>query len=421
MAVGASKTDYKIVTIDVKESNTSYLNVAVGRKAITAFKVKSSTTGRALLKKRTNVASSYAWNWEPWASDMRISPGMTHIGASRPAPGYAWNDPLVVANAPHPPSIYLGAYYGANWSDTSTPNFLCLETEFPAMQAKILAFPTLASELTKLMGESGTTTIDEDYVTTMNMSATSQHILACDPNLDLMIYLEITVEYTNATLVSPAAKEWLATDGDEQPHTVTCKVVADYIDDRYEKELFNVTVVKPMRLYKTEVTAWHKWPIPRAQVDPGMKLYANPILLPTPTAFNGIDNVFKHQGVNPCFAGFNAQERSSPESCGYPADADLKRVVFCKRFKLTDDNMEWLLKAMEIDECRRGATAENATDAELQAYYYSPELRELVINTTYEVAFDQRGFVEWMDEVPPTSPNTFLPSPPNRTAECWRI
>ena len=146
--------------------------------------------------------------------------------------------------------------------------------------------------------------------------------------------------------------------------------------------------------------------------NPGMLLVSNEVYLPTPTTFKGIDGVFQHQGVCPDFAGFTTEEIGNPPWHGYTGD--IKRVIYAKRFKVTDDEMNWLLSYLKIDECKRGAN-EQSPPGDLLPYYYCPELKKK-LEMTYQIEFDQNGFVDWIDNIPdPTA------TPPNRDASCWRI
>lgn len=393
--VGEGTKRYVRTAIDTDELNISYIEVSVGGEAIRTFEVHQSTTGRAEKKTIARTAINAGVNWDGMAGPNdyhRISTDY-HLGFFRDD---NWE------SYPFSPSHLMGSIYAESGNVYETG----LVGHYTAHFSKPTVWETY-SPLAAVTDEAE----DSDYITDMAMDIASRTILAFDLQIGFVAYLELKV-VNNLKIIAPKEHDWVydlhgvGVPLKEFPNTVTAKFICVYQGVSHEQTLFSVTVSKPPVRTSNITTNWHKWDGGDTFYDGEQELISSRIWLPTTETFTGIDGVFQHQGVCQDLAGFTQDEASDPVKAGYPEGTDLNRMIYSKRFNINTmaDSPVWLMTYTEINSMKEEAKYMLDPPPELIVpYYYSPELREKLLETTYEVQFDHSGLRAWISDIPATT------------------
>lgn len=393
--VGEGQKTYSRTAVDIDEMNISYIEVSAGGESVRTFEVAQSTTGRAERKTITRVPVNIPTGWSGMMgpnADNRISADY-FVGFFRDDDWESY---------PYSPSPKMGSIYAQSGN--------VYETGLPAWEDNHLAKPTVWDTYSYLIATEDVAE-DSDYITDMSMDVASRTILAFDMQIGFVAYLELRV-VNNIKAIAPKEHDWvfdlhpLDVESQNFDNTVTAKFICKYHGTTYTQTLFNVTVSKPLVCTRNTTTNWHKWDGGDTYYDGSMDIISSRIWLPTVETFTGIDGVFQHQGVCQDLAGFTLDEASDPVKAGYPEGTDLNRMIYAKRFNIATmaDSPVWLMTYTEIDSIKEEAkTAIDPLPEFTVPYYYSPELREKLLNTTYEVQFDHSGLRAWISDIPATT------------------
>ena len=415
--VGENRKIYTRIKIDIEESAECFIEVEAGGITIRTFELTSKVSGKAKRRWVIREPAHIDRGWDGNTGDLSIS-GVRKISADYRTGRVIDSDwESGTRTSPDPK-------FGYTFSESGEVR----EPGYAAYSAGASAWPTIRS----VYGHLDTVVpIEEevtDYLTDMSLSAASRYIVAFDGQMLFHAYVEIKV--TNAPkVVARKDQIWifdLRPVGVEQEtfdNRVVGKFVCVYRGTKHEQTMFDITVKKPLVATRNTTTNWYQWDGGDTARHSQMDLISSKIYLPTPATFAGIDGVFQHQGVCPDFSGFTADEVAFQEKAGYPAGTTLSKMIYAKRFTFASlgKNVAWLMGYLELDSMKEEAKkASNAPPEFLVPYYYSPELREKILNTTYGVEFDHKGLRLWIDDIKP-DPATDTPSAPHRDAVNFRI
>jgi len=395
--VGEGTKRYVRTAIDVDESNISYIEVNVGGESVRTFEVHQSTTGRAEKKTIIRTAVNYGINWDGMGGPNEHRRINTDFLVT------TFADPGWEAVSPRTsPDPYMGIIF------TESGNIY--EPGLAGWIAGYWAKPTVWDTYSPLTLVENTAD-DSDYITDMATDIASRTILGFDLQIGFIAYLELRV-VSDIQLIAPKEHDWVfdlhpvGTEMRNFDSTVTAKFICKYHGTTYTQTLFSVVVSKPPIRTSNITTNWHKWDGGDTFYDGEQELISSRIWLPTTATFTGIDGVFQHQGVCQDFAGFTQDEADDPVKAGYPEGTDLNRMIYSKRFNIATmaDSPVWLMSYTELDSMKEEARYMIDPPPELTVpYYYSPELREKLLETTYSVQFDHSGLRAWISDIPATS------------------
>lgn len=396
-SVGESQKVYFRTAIDADESNISYIEVGAGGEAIRTFEVHQSTTGRAERKTIVRVPIITGHMWAGMGGPNYYNRINTDFLM------YPFQDPDWWITSPrYSPDPTMGIVFSESGN--------VYEPSFAGWASGYFAKPTVWDAYSPL-NDTENLAEDSDYITDMDTDIAARTILAFDMQIGFIAYLELRV-VSNIKAIAPKEHDWvfdLHPVGVEQKNfdnTVTAKFICKYHGTTYMQTLFSVVVAKPLVCTRNITTNWHKWNGGDTYYDGQMELLTSRIWLPTTTTFTGIDGVFQHQGVCQDLSGFTLDEASDPVKAGYPEGTDLNRMIYAKRFNIATmaDSPVWLMSYTEIDSIKEEAKLATDPPPEFVVpYYYSPELREKIMNTTYEVQFDHSGLRAWISDIPATT------------------
>lgn len=396
-SVGEGRKVYIRTKIDIDESNTTYIEVSAGGETVRTFEVHQSTTGRADKKYIDRTSDNTGHMWDGMSSYNYYARVNTDYLMTLFQDADWWFTSPRTSPDPTMGIIFSGS--GRIY-----------EPGLAGWVSGYFAKPTVYEAYSHLIPTVDLSE-DSDYVTDMAMDIAARSILAFDLQIGFIAYIELRV-VNNIMAIALKEHDWVfdlhpvGVETKNFDNTVTAKFICKYHGTTYTQTLFEVVVAKPLVCTRNTTTNWHKWHGMDTFYDGEMDLLSSRIWLPTTTTFTGIDGVFQHQGVCQDLAGFTLDEANDPVKAGYPEGTDLNRMIYAKRFNIATmaDSPVWLMSYTEIDSIKEEAKLATDPPPEFVVpYYYSPELREKIMNTTYEVQFDHSGLRAWISDIPATT------------------
>lgn len=265
---------------------------------------------------------------------------------------------------------------------------------------------------------------DTPYAGVVDFSATSRNILAFDPNLQFVAYVEIHVESrcnfssdAHTWVIAPNAKRL------ESSHTVTAKFAVQYLGQTYYQDLFSETFNKPGPWYRQQIIDYRSWPWPPQIVPDTVYTVQGPRIWPDVNKYTSVDKFFMHQGVCPDLAGVSAFEIANNVAANKTPVSTSPEVIFAKRFKFSEVDCNWIFADYAISEGKRTPSIEDP-DAGV-AYFYCPALRKRVLEDYYQVQFEANAsgarFRVWTNDLPAKDAGAPKTTVDLQVANCFRI